>query len=844
MRLPEPFRRRLRGSATRLRGFHGHVDGVFDGALTGWVHVIGAAQTVQVGLYADGALLTQAPANIFRGDVQAMGFGDGNVGFVLRLSPDIIGMIAANGGAAEVRVIGPRPHRVGRWAPDPGSCPTAVGTPPARSSLQRRLYGDLQRLARRLAESGPDQDPDPRQAPRPAPAAQARLFGSQDYLDPDRPLPTPMFAYAEFIRLRDQLDARFDPRRDPAEIAHFFEHYLRVYSARRGGLRIPLSAAAIDWLNAPQVIGGQTNSLSRATWAFLTERPPALRDMMLADPDWHAAAVYWWAMHQARTLYCEDCLVPQAYVDLLAAEQGPIGQDWPLSVFMMRLAAEMPELSVLPTGTEAGRRDLTCALMILALSRPDILRYMPTASLDKALRRTAETGQTPLARFCTEMGQPQEDLTRQSYAAALRPAGFDLERMRFMTLTAEGHRAEFARFAELRDGGAAELRGDIQVIGPFRKASGLGQATRLSADLLERAGYTVHRVDFALDNPSPEDAARVAATDIRPARINLFHLNAETVPLAAAYLPDAFSSAYNIAYVFWELDSPGACHPLGLDLVDEIWVAPEWGVEVFQPHTDKPVVNVGMSFETLPEIDRTDARRFMEHTAQVPPESFVFLVTFDSFSFMMRKNPLGVIEAFTRAFKDEPEVRLVLKTQNRTRVADPAQAGIWQAVDAAVQQDARIVLINETLPYEDILRLKTGADAYLSLHRSEGWGFGMIEAMNLRVPVVATAYSGNMDFCTPDTCWLVDYSLTEVGPQAYIFVRPGQKWADPDVADAARQMRQLFDHPKERATRAEAARALVRTQFSEAAIAERYAARVRTILSGPAARVAQGHGQS
>jgi glycosyltransferase involved in cell wall biosynthesis len=473
-------------------------------------------------------------------------------------------------------------------------------------------------------------------------------------------------------------------------------------------------------------------------------------------------------MHQARNLYCEDCLVPQAYVDLLAAEQGPIGQDWPLSVFMMRLAAEMPELSVLPTGTEAGRRDLTCALMILALSRPDILRYMPTAGLDKALRRTAETGQTPLARFCTEMGQPQEDLTRQSYAAALRPAGFDLERMRFMTLTAEGHRAEFARFAELRDGGAAELRGDIQVIGPFRKASGLGQATRLSADLLERAGYTVHRVDFALDNPSPEDAARVAATDIRPARINLFHLNAETVPLAAAYLPDAFSSAYNIAYVFWELDSPGACHPLGLDLVDEIWVAPEWGVEVFQPHTDKPVVNVGMSFETLPEIDRTDARRFMEHTAQVPPKSFVFLVTFDSFSFMMRKNPLGVIEAFTRAFKDEPEVRLVLKTQNRTRVADPAQAGIWQAVDAAVQQDARIVLINETLPYEDILRLKTGADAYLSLHRSEGWGFGMIEAMNLRVPVVATAYSGNMDFCTPDTCWLVDYSLTEVGPQAYI----------------------------------------------------------------------------
>ena len=373
---------------------------------------------------------------------------------------------------------------------------------------------------------------------------------------------------------------------------------------------------------------------------------------------------------------------------------------------------------------------------------------------------------------------------------------------------------------------------DIQVIGPFRKASGLGQAARLSANLLEQAGYTVHRVDFTLDNPSPEDAARgLAVADFRPARVTLLHLNAETVPLAAAYLPDVFSNSYTIAYPFWELDSPGACHPLGMDLVDEIWVAPEWAVGVFQPHTDRPVVNVGMSYETLPEIPRTEARALLERVTGVGPQAFVFLVTFDSFSFMMRKNPLGVIAAFRRAFDGMPGVRLVLKTQNRTRVADPAQAGIWQAVDDALRQDSRIVLINETLPYEDLLRLKKGSDAYLSLHRAEGWGFGMIEAMNLGVPVVATAYSGNMDFCTPDTCWLVDYSLTDVGPQDYIFVRPGQKWAEPDVADAARQMRALYDTPAERERRATAARDLVRHAFSETAIAARYAAQMRRILA-------------
>src|SRR5690606_17608964 len=126
-----------------------------------------------------------------------------------------------------------------------------------------------------------------------------------------------------------------------------------------------------------------------------------------------------------------------------------------------------------------------------------------------------------------------------------------------------------------------------------------------------------------------------------------------------------------------------------------------------------------------------------------------------SFSFVQRKNPIGVLEAFRKAFPGDEPVRLIVKTQNRDNVFDPVQERIWNRVEAICARDPRIVVMNETLTYEALVKLKAGSDCYISLHRSEGWGFGMIEAMNLGVPVVCTAYSGNMDFCSDETAWLV-----------------------------------------------------------------------------------------
>lgn len=816
----------------RLGGFRGNVDGIMGDVLQGWVQSLRTPdQYMRVGLYVQGARIHEASANIYRGDLERAGIGDGCHGFSIPLTADLVRLATLNGGQVEIRVLsGASTQLLGKHhLSDTRTSGDADGKPMPGwlSPLQRRLYGGAQVLAALLSRSG-DLAPPPR-APGTS-AAQQRLFSRTDYLDPEAQLPELMFGYAEYIRYRDRLDEQFDTAGHPDDIAHFYKRYLSAYAAMRGGLRVPLTRPVIDWLNEPVVIGGQRNSLSRAAWFFLPDVLPIRNSMNFNAEDWYIWAVYWWSVNQAEAIHCEDCLVPDSYIDLLRSVPTDWqGMTYAPSEFMLRQYAETPEIADLNLTQEDARRDLTCALLLLAVPRPDFLRYIPRPALEAALNPNGH-GPSPLAQFCTQMGLPASNLDRSGYARALRQQGFDLDTMRFLTFTSEGHRAECATLPPLPHAETV----DVQVIGPFAKASGLGQATRLSASALESAGVAINTVDFGLDNPAPEGFSRAAVvSDYTRAKVNLFHLNAEAIPLAAAYQPDVFTGAYNIGYFYWELDSPGACHYLGMDMLDEIWVSTEFGVSIFQPHVDMPVTNVGMSYEALPDIPADEARAFLQKTAKIGRDVFTFMVTFDSFSFVQRKNPLGVLKAFAKAFPQggDDDVRLVIKTQNRTRVADPTQIAIWEQVDEALAADSRIVLIDETLQYTDLLKLKKGADAYISLHKSEGWGFGMIEAMNLGVPVLATAYSGNMDFCTPETCWLVDYELKELGPQDYIFVRPGQKWAEPDADHAARQMRAMKDDPADCARRAAAARQKVQTEFSEAAIGQRYATRIHQILA-------------
>lgn len=801
-------RRRMQGP---LRAY---VEGLNDcGAIRGWAFdPRDHDRVLDVGLYLGDRLLAQTRAGRMREDVRARMDAPLHCGFEIRLSPALMGQILGAAGRLSLRSIGADGRRLGDLALPALDAAHAAMQAGGMAAMRLLLGGPVGRLAGLLADPAPD-------APRPPLVPHQAMFATAPII-PGVPA-TAHSAYLDHARYRARRDEAFDLQGDPEGDDRYLRWYLTQY--RNGQFRVPLGRQEIAHLNAPQ--GAMTRAMA---WALADQ--PAMQAAMATDSaEGRLDLMFWWANIGAPQIHAEDCLVPPAMVDALCApaSDGPV----PLTAFAARLHRAMPILAALPVDGAQGRGDLYLAMMAMAADRPDLLRYIPAGFVDAAL----DDGR--FARFINALRPDTAPLaiTRAAWAGAMRARQFDPDTRAFTTFDAHGNRFEAAALRA----DPAQPRVDVQLIGPLAKASGLGQATRLSARMLAQTGLTVRHVDFDLDNPAPEGFSdTVALGRYGPARVNLIHLNAESVPQALAFQPDVFSGAYNIGYFFWELDQQALCHYLGVELLDEIWVSTEFGATAYRPAAGhRPVTTIGMCFEDPGPIDRSAARAFVQRRFGMGPQDYICLVAFDSYSYVQRKNPVATVQAFLRAFDGVAQARLIIKTQNRDAVFDPVQIALWKQVHALVQSDPRITLVNETMQYADLLQMKAGVDCYLSLHRSEGWGFGMIEAMNLGVPVVCTGYSGNMDFCTADTAWLVDYTMTGLAPGDYIFVRPGAVWADPDPAHAAAQIRAAYDNPAERHRRAAAAQAFVRANFSQAAIARRYGARLAQIL---AARHEQG----
>jgi SAM-dependent methyltransferase len=224
------------------------------------------------------------------------------------------------------------------------------------------------------------------------------------------------------------------------------------------------------------------------------------------------------------------------------------------------------------------------------------------------------------------------------------------------------------------------------------------------------------------------------------------------------------------------------------------------------------------------------------------PDGFTFLFLFDFYSTLQRKNPLGLIDAFSRAFAPGEGPHLLIKSFNgdykpealaRLRAAAGDRPDV-HVVDRFVTEAERAVLMDR-------------CDAYVSLHRSEGFGLTLGEAMALGKPVIGTAYGGNLDFMSHANSWLVDHAMTTVGPEGENYPSAG-RWAEPDLDHAAELMRAVYTDPAEARRRAERARADIAERFSPAAVGaiarERLKRIVRTGRRGRDGRVAVANGPS
>jgi glycosyltransferase involved in cell wall biosynthesis len=204
---------------------------------------------------------------------------------------------------------------------------------------------------------------------------------------------------------------------------------------------------------------------------------------------------------------------------------------------------------------------------------------------------------------------------------------------------------------------------------------------------------------------------------------------------------------------------------------------------------------------------------------------FYFIYSFDYFSFPQRKNPLGVLRAFREAFPDlNANIGLVIKSTGSEDHHPPIRRAIREAQAA----DPRIVVIDRGMDRREMLGLIRACDCYASLHRAEGFGLGMVEAMMFGRPVIGTAFSGSTDFLSEETGFPVPYKLRPVRSGEYVWTS-GQVWAEPDHSSAVRLMRQVYEEPGLRQARAAAGQAFARARYGPEAVGAAVEAALRVI---------------
>lgn len=345
----------------------------------------------------------------------------------------------------------------------------------------------------------------------------------------------------------------------------------------------------------------------------------------------------------------------------------------------------------------------------------------------------------------------------------------------------------------------------VNVAGYFRAELGLGTAARSLVAALEAAHVPINTVTFdatvnRLAHAFIDRAVKDGGVDI-----NIVCINPDRIAAFAEQAgPEFWHNRYTIGVWFWEVEDFPVWSHHAFNHVDEIWVASEFMRQTFRKVSPKPVFKFPLPV-LAPTIDPSLTRADLKL-----PEQFIFLFTFDFLSVLERKNPLGLVEAFGKAFQPSEGPRLVIKTINGDkRITE------MEKLKYAIRGRPDIVLRDGYLGAIENATLTALSDCYVSLHRSEGFGLTIAEAMALGKPAIATAYSGNLEFMTPENSYLCPSSRSEVGPECEPY--PAESyWSDPDLVAAAGLLRHVYTHQDEALAVGERAASDLRSSHSPA----------------------------
>jgi glycosyltransferase involved in cell wall biosynthesis len=370
----------------------------------------------------------------------------------------------------------------------------------------------------------------------------------------------------------------------------------------------------------------------------------------------------------------------------------------------------------------------------------------------------------------------------------------------------------------------------LTVIGNLYADLGTSEAFRANVKALQSSDYPLSYTQVNLGHVDLHDET-IAIHQDSQFPINYFHLNApEFLEYALPQLGKKFfKNHYNIGYWVIERDDfiPDSWLP-AISLLDEIWTASNFTKEIIEKSTDIPVKVVPHPIDIKPDLSIT--RQYFG----LPKDTFLFLFAFDPRSTSARKNPLGLIQSFKDAFPVSNNApTLVIKTYGLSKFPN-----LRKAMHTAAQKH-NIIFIDQYMSHTEVISLMNVCDVYVSLHRSEGFGLTMAEAMYLDKPVIATGWSGNMDYMNFSNSYPINYELVPIDIQHHQYQEiesivnlylPGScTWADPDLEHAGQLMQHVYYHQEDAKIIADFGQQTIRSQNNPLVVSKVMIERVQEI---------------
>lgn len=355
-------------------------------------------------------------------------------------------------------------------------------------------------------------------------------------------------------------------------------------------------------------------------------------------------------------------------------------------------------------------------------------------------------------------------------------------------------------------------KGPLVVAGLFRTASGIGASARLCAASLQEQGLDVHCCDLsaAFNQVDLEDSRHELRPfpDV-PNGVVILHLNPPEMRTGLLALGLRRRKKWRtIGYWIWEFETIPDEWRAAEKYVSEIWTSSTFCANSIKKAVSKPTKVAPYAIHPPTALFADGVK--LPAIADVPDGAVVILCMADNRSSFDRKNLSGAIDAFMMGVSQDPNCWLIVKTRNLDPTADASKTVIEKCA-----AHPRIILLNQSLSENEKWALLSQCDVFLSLHRSEGFGLVIAEAMSIGKAVIATGWSGNLEFMDENTAFTTPFRLIEAQDQSNVYQNlTAQQWADPDIEAAAKRLHHLVSNPEDRKALGERAKTHIRTVLS------------------------------